>query len=103
MSVTDRVLQKLFTAKTLVGAGVATPTRPDKVAKAVLRYSACAPSFDSAIVVSMKPRWLRHMIATPSPSRIPSSASAWASALVRSCTSRNVTVPSSSTIATSSG
>ena len=28
MSVTDRVLQKLFTAKTLVGAGVATPTRP---------------------------------------------------------------------------
>ena len=50
-----------------------------------------------------KPRWLRHMIATPSPSLTPSSASAWASALVRSWTSLKVSVPSSSMIAGSSG
>ena len=38
-------------------------------ANAVFRYSAPAPSFEHATVASMKPRWLRHMIATPSPSR----------------------------------
>ncbi len=40
-------------------------------AKAVFRYSAPAPSFEQATVASMKPRWLRHMIATPSPSEMP--------------------------------
>jgi acyl-CoA synthetase (AMP-forming)/AMP-acid ligase II len=35
VSATERVLQKLFTAKTLVGAGVVTPTRPSRVARAV--------------------------------------------------------------------
>jgi hypothetical protein len=43
------------------------------------------------------------MIATPSPGPIPSSAMACAKAFVRSCTSRNVSVPSSSMIAVSSG
>ena len=36
-------------------------------AKAVLRNSALAPSLDAATSASTKPRWLRHMIATPSP------------------------------------
>jgi hypothetical protein len=62
-----------------------------------------APSFEHATVASMKPRWLRHMIATPSPSTMPASLSACASAFVRSWTSRKVSVPSSSTIAVSSG
>jgi acyl-CoA synthetase (AMP-forming)/AMP-acid ligase II len=35
VSATEQVLQKLFTAKTLVGAGVVTPTRPSRVARAV--------------------------------------------------------------------
>jgi hypothetical protein len=69
----------------------------------VLRKIAFAPSLEAAIVASMKPRWLRHMIATPSPTPIPSAASAWASAFERSWTSRKVSVPESSMIATSSG
>jgi hypothetical protein len=61
------------------------------------------PSFEQAVTASMKPRWLRHMIAMPSPAPIPSFASSLARALVRSCTSEKVSVPSSSMIATSSG
>ena len=60
MSVTDRVLQKLFTAKTLVGAGVATPTRPDKVAKAVLALHRFGPTPAAGYTVSA----IRHPTAT---------------------------------------
>ncbi|MDP9346036.1 MAG: hypothetical protein M3P44_09990, partial [Actinomycetota bacterium] len=42
-------------------------------AKAVLRYSAWAPSLEAATVVSMNPRWLRQRIAMPSPSAMPAS------------------------------
>ena len=72
-------------------------------AKAVLRYSAWAPSLEQATVASMKPRWLRHMMATPSPSLTPASESEWASALVRRWTSSKVSVPSSSMIAVAPG
>ena len=72
-------------------------------AKAVLRYSAWAPSFEHATVASMKPRWLRIMIAIASPSLTPASESEWASAFVRRWTSSKVSVPSSSTIAVPSG
>ena len=68
-----------------------------------VEVEASPPSFDTATVASMKPRWLRHMIPTPSPSLRPASESAWASALVRRCTSSKVSVPSSSTIIVSSG
>ena len=41
----------------------------------------------------MKPRWLRHRIATPSPGLEPLARSAWASALVRRSRSGHVSVP----------
>ncbi len=44
----------------------------------------------------MKPRWLRAMIAIPSPGFTPSSASARASALERACISAKVSEPRSS-------
>ena len=69
----------------------------------MLRKSALAPSLLHASTASIQPRWLRHMIATPSPALMPSRAHACASALVRSSTSRNVSVPSSSMIAGSCG
>ena len=72
-------------------------------ANAVFRYSAWAPSLAIATVASMKPRWLRHMIATPSPSLMPASAKELESAFVRSSISRQVSVPRSSTTAGSSG
>ncbi len=72
-------------------------------AKAVFRYTASAPSFDTATVASTKPRWLRHMIPTLSPSTTPSSESEWASAFVRTFTSEKLSVPSSSMIIGSSG
>ena len=72
-------------------------------ANIVLRYSALAPSFEQATVASMKYRWLRHITATPSPSTIPASDSAWASAFVRRWTCSNVSVPNSSTMAASCG
>ena len=65
--------------------------------------SALAPSFEQATTASIQPRWLRHMIATPSPSSIPSREKACASALVRSSTCLKVSVPSSSMIAGSFG
>jgi acyl-CoA synthetase (AMP-forming)/AMP-acid ligase II len=40
----DRVLQKLFTARTLFGAGIVTPTRPDRIAKAVLALRRFGPT-----------------------------------------------------------
>ena len=70
---------------------------------AVLRNRALAPSFEHATTASMKPRWLRHMIATPSPGPMPASRKACASAFVRRWISRKVSVPASSTIPTSSG
>ena len=71
--------------------------------KAVFMNSALAPSLFVATYASTQPRWLRHMIATPSPGRTPSAASAWASAFERSCTARKVSVPASSISAGSSG
>ncbi|MGY2702945.1 hypothetical protein ACVW2K_002529 [Nocardioides sp. HB32] len=46
-----------------------------------------APSFAVAMLASTKPRWLRHISATLSPSETPSSANARASAFDRRCTS----------------
>jgi fatty-acyl-CoA synthase len=40
----DRVLQKLFTARTLAGAGVVTPTRPDRIARAALALHRFGPT-----------------------------------------------------------
>src|SRR5215213_2367505 len=51
----------------------------------------------------MKPRWLRHMIPTPSPKPIPIFARACARALDRRCTCSKVSEPLSSTIAIASG
>ncbi len=62
-----------------------------------------APSLEAAIVASTKPRWLRHISATPSPSPTPSSRSAWASELERASISPKVSSPSSSTRPTWSG
>jgi fatty-acyl-CoA synthase len=53
-------MQKLFTAKTLVGAGVATPTRPGKVAKAVLALHRFGPTPAAGYTVSA----IRHPNAT---------------------------------------
>src|SRR3954452_19117107 len=55
------------------------------------------------MVVSTKPRWLRHMTATLEPWPTPASRSACASAFVRRWTSANVSVPRSSTIAVAVG
>ena len=55
-------------------------------ANAVFRYSALAPSLEHATVASTKPRWLRHMIATPSCSPMPSRRAS-ARLLVRRATS----------------
>src|SRR5215212_10912743 len=51
----------------------------------------------------MKPRWLRHMIPTPSPGPIPIAAKEWASALERRCRRSQLRAPRSSTIASSCG
>src|SRR4249919_2400850 len=44
----------------------------------------------------MKPRWLRHMIPTPSPGPTPIAAREWASALVLRCTRSKLSEPRSS-------
>ena len=72
-------------------------------AKAVLSSIASAPSLDSATIASTKPRWLRHITPTPSPSSTPASESAFASRFERSSSSANVSAPRSSTIASASG
>src|SRR5919199_80610 len=72
-------------------------------AKAVLSSIAFAPSLASATMASTKPRWLRHITPTPSPSRTPSSASALARRLERSLSSLKLSVPRSSMTASASG
>ena len=62
-----------------------------------------APSLAAAMLASTKPRWLRHMIATPSPGPTPRVRSASASRLLRSCSSPKVSSPSSSTTPSRSG
>jgi fatty-acyl-CoA synthase len=44
VKVTDRVLQKLFTARTLLRAGVASPTRPDRIARVALALHRFGPT-----------------------------------------------------------
>jgi acyl-CoA synthetase (AMP-forming)/AMP-acid ligase II len=51
-NVADRILQKLFTARTLVGAGVATPTRPDRIAKAARALHRFGPTPAAGYTVS---------------------------------------------------
>ena len=69
----------------------------------MLKNSAWAPSLFVATYASTQPRWLRHMIPTREPGPTPRRASACASALERSCTSLNVSVPDSSISAVRSG
>jgi len=69
----------------------------------VFIISALAPSLAIASTASMKPRWLRARIATPSPARTPARASALARRFVRLCTCANVSVPASSITIGSSG
>ena len=52
MSVADRVLQKLFTARTLAAAGIVTPTRPGKVARAVRALHRFGPTPAAGYAVS---------------------------------------------------
>jgi hypothetical protein len=58
-----------------------------------------APSLPSAAIASTKPRWLRHMTATRSPSATPEAARPAAIALLRVSISAKVAVPLSSMIA----
>ena len=60
MNVTDRLSQKLFTARTLAGAGVVTPTRPDRILKAVRALHAFGPTPAAGYTVSA----IRHPDAT---------------------------------------
>jgi acyl-CoA synthetase (AMP-forming)/AMP-acid ligase II len=52
VSVTDRVRQKLFTARTLAGAGVVKPTRPDRIAKALKALRGFGPTPAAGYTVS---------------------------------------------------
>jgi acyl-CoA synthetase (AMP-forming)/AMP-acid ligase II len=52
VNVTDRLLQKLFTARTLAAAGVVTPTRPDRIAKAVRALRRFGPTPAAGYTVS---------------------------------------------------
>jgi acyl-CoA synthetase (AMP-forming)/AMP-acid ligase II len=52
VNVTDRLSQKLFTARTLAGAGIVTPTRPDRIAKAVLALHRFGPTPAAGYTVS---------------------------------------------------
>ena len=58
-----------------------------RAGEGVLRNIAFAPSFEQATIASTKPRWLRIIRPTLSPSLTPSSERAWAIALERSWTS----------------
>ena len=60
MNVTDRLSQKLFTARTLAGAGIVTPTRPDRILKAVRALHAFGPTPAAGYTVSA----IRHPDAT---------------------------------------
>ena len=85
-----------------LGCGLGVPSiAAARAGASVLATDACAEALalvernarangvdvETATVDSMKPRWLRHMIPTPSPSTMPASESACASAFVRSWTS----------------
>ena len=52
MSVTDRVQQKLFTARTLARAGVVKPTRPDRIARAVQALHRFGPTPAAGYTIS---------------------------------------------------
>jgi len=60
VNVTDRLSQKLFTARTLAGAGIVTPTRPDRILKAVRALHAFGPTPAAGYTVSA----IRHPDAT---------------------------------------
>jgi acyl-CoA synthetase (AMP-forming)/AMP-acid ligase II len=52
VSVTDRVRTKLFTAKTLAGAGVVKPARPDRIVKALKALRGFGPTPAAGYTVS---------------------------------------------------
>jgi fatty-acyl-CoA synthase len=52
VSVTDRVQQKLFTARTLARAGVVKPTRPDRIARAVQALHRFGPTPAAGYTIS---------------------------------------------------
>ena len=56
MNVQDRIRQKLFTARTLFRAGIVTPTRPDRIVKAVRALHGFGPTPAAGYTVSA----LRH-------------------------------------------
>ena len=60
MTASDRILQKLFTARTLAGAGIVTPTRPDRILNAVRALRAFGPTPAAGYTVSA----IRHPDAT---------------------------------------
>jgi len=60
VNVTDRLSRKLFTARTLAGAGIVTPTRPDRILKAVRALHAFGPTPAAGYTVSA----IRHPDAT---------------------------------------
>jgi fatty-acyl-CoA synthase len=60
VTASDRILQKLFTARTLAGAGIVTPTRPDRILKAVRALHAFGPTPAAGYTVSA----IRHPDAT---------------------------------------
>jgi acyl-CoA synthetase (AMP-forming)/AMP-acid ligase II len=56
----DRIRQKLFTARTLAGAGIVTPTRPDRILKALRALRGFGPTPAAGYTVSA----VRHPDAT---------------------------------------
>jgi acyl-CoA synthetase (AMP-forming)/AMP-acid ligase II len=56
----DRIRQKLFTARTLAGAGIVTPTRPDRIVKALRALRGFGPTPAAGYTVSA----IRHPDAT---------------------------------------
>jgi acyl-CoA synthetase (AMP-forming)/AMP-acid ligase II len=56
----DRIRQKLFTARTLAGAGIVTPTRPDRIVKALRALRGFGPTPAAGYTVSA----VRHPDAT---------------------------------------
>ena len=60
MTAQDRIRQKLFTARTLAGAGIVTPTRPDRIVKALRALRGFGPTPAAGYTVSA----VRHPDAT---------------------------------------
>jgi acyl-CoA synthetase (AMP-forming)/AMP-acid ligase II len=52
VNASDRISQKLFTARTLFGAGIVTPTRPSRIVKAVRALHAFGPTPAAGYTVS---------------------------------------------------